>query len=163
MKGICSFPLMIMVALGSTFFLMSLLPPSPHEWCVYWFSLWNNPLAVGRRFELKKGSFKVVLGRGKLANQKKVTKMMTTTIKAYKIIPIKNYVWAQSLNRVLTNKKAIFNRGCYPLTCNIILYETLWFTITDEDKESKVRNNIVVTLWFGSTSIAVIFTTRIFY
>ena len=60
--------------------------------------------------------------------------MMVPTIQPYGIIIIVNCVWSESFGRPTTNQKAIANRGWFPLNRALLLNNTIWITMTNDEK-----------------------------
>ena len=134
-------PFLLLDGHGSRFGInfLKYINDASHEWSVcigvpYGTSLWQ----VGDSSE-QNGSYKIGLARAKqdLIDKKKV-KQMIPTIYPYKIIPLINTAWAQSFARPSSNKKAIAERGWYPLNRNLLLNNTLRTTMTKSDKEIEI-------------------------
>ena len=70
-------------------------------------------------------------------------KMMKPTIEPYEIIILINYAWAHSFARPLSNKKAIADRGWFPLNRALLLNKTLRTTMTDEQRAEESESSIV--------------------
>ena len=64
----------------------------------------------------------------------KEQKMMKPTIEPYKIIILINYAWYHSFARPPSNKKAIVNRGWFPLNHELLLNKMLHAIMTDKQR-----------------------------
>ena len=68
---------------------------------------------------------------------------MPPTIEPYEIIPLLNTAWEQSFERVLSNRKAIADRGWNPLNRNILLDSTLRATIAETERDTELTRALV--------------------
>ena len=74
-----------------------------------------------------------------------MTKKSKPTIEPYAIIVLVNQAWAQSFARSRTNtKKAIADRGWYPLNQNLLLNMTLRTSMANVDKDKEAERTIVL-------------------
>ena len=74
---------------------------------------------------------------------KKEKLMMQLTIQPHEIIVMVNYAWAHSFARCSSNKKAIAERGWYPLNRVLLLNRGLRATMTEEEQEREATTGIV--------------------
>ena len=139
-------PLLLLDGHGSRFaldFLRYVTHPD-HQWCVcigvpYGTALWQ----VGDSSE-QNGAYKIALAKAKEdLIERKQTKMMSPTIEPFEIVPLVNTAWAHSFARPLSNKKAIAERGWYPLNRNLLLDTTLRATMTEEEKTLEIGRNLI--------------------
>ena len=139
-------PFLLLDGHGSRFameFLNYIMDPL-HLWAVcigvpYGTALWQ----VGDASE-QNGAYKMALTRAKenLIKQK-IKKCMPPTIEPYEIIPLLNTAWERSFERVLSNRKAIADRGCNPLNRNILLDSTLRATIAETERDTEMTRALV--------------------
>ena len=139
-------PFLLLDGHGSRFALnfLAYVTNKEHEWCVcigvpYGTSLWQ----VGDSSE-QNGAYKMALSRKKeLLVELKEQKMMKPTIESYKIIILINYAWDHSFARPLSNKKAIADRGWFPLNRALLTNKTLRTTMTDEQHAEEFASSII--------------------
>ena len=67
--------------------------------------------------------------------KRKETMMMPLTIEPHEIILIINYAWKKSFAPCTSNKKAIAERGWFPLNRALLLDSGLRATMTEEEQE----------------------------
>jgi hypothetical protein len=68
---------------------------------------------------------------------KRMTTMTHVELVPTDIIPLVNYAWEQSFMKVESNKRAICDRGWYPLNQNLLLEPVLRETMTLKDLEEE--------------------------
>jgi hypothetical protein len=109
-----------------------------HRWSVcigvpYGTALWQ----VGDSTE-QNGNFKMSMNRMKeLIMNKRMATMTHVELVSTDIIPLVNYAWERSFMKVESNKRAICDRGWYPLNRNLLLEPILRETMTLKDLEEE--------------------------
>ena len=68
------------------------------------------------------------------------------TIEPHNIIMILNYSWGHSFIRVISNKKAIAERGCFPYNHSLMTYPIIRSSITKEDVEAELTEGSDIVL-----------------
>ena len=66
------------------------------------------------------------------------------TIEPYEIIPIINKAWDDSFARVVTNRKAIADRGWWPYNRNLLLHPKIRATMTVKELEKEPSRSIII-------------------
>jgi hypothetical protein len=117
-----------------------------HPWCVciglpYGTHLWqvgDSPAQNGN-FKNYEQQFKDIL-----LKEKRIRRM-GMVLKPTDVIPIVNYAWERSFNVVRNNKKAILQRGWFPLNRALLLQpevlQTRCIDIDDQNRQPTVQNN----------------------
>jgi hypothetical protein len=60
----------------------------------------------------------------------------------YDIVPIVNYAWQGSFDNIQNNKKAILNRGWWPLNRILLLHSDLHKSMTVQDLEQEGKEGL---------------------
>jgi len=107
-----------------------------HPWCAcigvpYGTDLWQ----VGDSEE-QNGSFNMASTQAKMdIISKKEQLSLAPTIEPFEIIPIISSAWPLSFGREESNRKAISGRGWNPFNCNLLLYDKICTTMTEEERK----------------------------
>jgi hypothetical protein len=116
-------------------------PAHPWSVCIgvpYGTSLWQ----VGDSTE-QNGNFKVRLNQKKeLLLGRRLDTMMKVELVSTDIIPLVNYAWSRSFAVVESNKKAIWERGWFPLNRNLLLHPSLRETMTEGDIQAEIDEGL---------------------
>jgi hypothetical protein len=114
-----------------------------HKWSVcigipYGTSLWQVGDSAYQNSQFK---VRVRVKKEKILEARSV-KQMAMEITPTDIIPIVNYAWHGSFDNVVTNKKAILDRGWFPLNRMLLLHPDIRKTMTEQDKTQEQESGL---------------------